>query len=123
MLLEVLHARQIPNDYFRRIFADKNMDLVIWYRPDDSIYGFQLSYDPVHRPRALTWTADRGFSHDRIDDGEGSPLANRSATLEPDDDFDAAKLASDYRVSAQDLPDPIRDFIGGKIEEFIREES
>ena len=53
----------VRGDYDRRWLSDDLFDLVIWYRPDDTIYGFQLCYGKPSWERALTWMSDRGFSH------------------------------------------------------------
>ena len=53
--------KPVRGDYDRRWLSDDFFDLVIWYRPDDTIYGFQLCYDKPSWERALTWMSDRGF--------------------------------------------------------------
>ena len=123
MLTEIGHVRQIQGDYFRRIFADRNLDIVIWYKPDKTIHGFQVSYDLARRERALTWTESRGFSHTRVDTGEDSPLSNRSPVLIEDPDFDAARLWSAFDISAQNLPSREKRLMQRKLREYGRKKS
>jgi len=118
MLREINHVQQVPSDYFRRWFADENLDLLVWHKPDETIYGFQLCYDRYWRHRALTWTEDHGFSHDDIDDGEQSPLTNRSPTLSPSGPFEATAVLSRFRTSARYVPIRTRIFVRQKIQEY-----
>lgn len=120
MLTEIGHVRQVKGDYLRRIFADRNLDVVIWYKPDKTIYGFQVSYDLGRRERALTWTESRGFFHARVDNGEDSPLSNRSPVLIEDPDFDAARLLPVFALSAQNLPSREKRLMQRKLREYVR---
>lgn len=122
MLREISHVQQVPSDYFRRWFADENLDLIVWHKPDQTIYGFQLAYDRSWRHRALTWTEDRGYSHDRIDDGEDSPLANRSPVLSPGDTFEADAVLARFRTSARYLPVKTKIFVRQKIKQYGKRE-
>lgn len=119
MLRELSHVRQLPNDYFRRCFLDTTLDLLVWYKPDESIYGFQLSYDRQGNPRAVTWIEERGLSHARIDYGEDDPFANRAPILLFDSNFDAAALLDEFISSAENLPFPEKEFIQQKLSKTI----
>jgi hypothetical protein len=121
MLNEMQQVRQVPGDYFRRCFADESLHLLVWYKADKSVYGFQLSYDEAGHPRALTWTEARGFSHAEIDAGEQSPLANRAPVLRPGDAMDAAALLARFQASAEKLPAAENALVQRKIVEFGRE--
>ena len=46
------------------------MDLYIWFDTADEPIGFQFCYDKGRNEHALTWLADSGFSHMRVDAGE-----------------------------------------------------
>ena len=81
MLKEVRKTRQIPNEPFRRWFSDKTFDLIVWYDPDNTIMGFQLCYRKGIDEHALTWLRGKGFSHNRIDDGEGRPARHKMTPL------------------------------------------
>jgi hypothetical protein len=118
LLREISHVRQVPNDYFRRLFANKNLDLVVWYQADKSIHGFQFTYGHTDRPKVLTWLKDRGFSHARIDDGEESPLANPSPILVPDDVSKGAEILSCLLSSAETLAIPERELVLQKLTEL-----
>jgi hypothetical protein len=70
MLSEIRNARQVEGEGFRRWFTDDYFDLIVWYGNDRRLIGFQLCYDKQERERALTWTLEHGFQHNRIDSGE-----------------------------------------------------
>ena len=70
MLTEIQNVRQIPGEGFRRWFSDNYFDLIVWYDDERKLVGFQLCYDKDGRERALTWTHEHGFQHNRIDSGE-----------------------------------------------------
>jgi len=120
MLTEIGHVRQVKGDYFRRIFTDRNLEVVIWYKPDKTIHGFQVSYDLGRRERALTWIESRGFSHARVDTGEESSLSNRAPVLIEDHDFDAALLGYAFALSAQNLPSREKRLLQRKLREYGR---
>lgn len=44
-MIEMRNVRQDSADYFRRWFFDHDFDLIVWYLPNGSIFGFQLCYD------------------------------------------------------------------------------
>ncbi len=118
MLHEVRNVRQEAGDYHRRWFVDESLEIVVWYDPADAISGFQICYDPKGRPRALTWTAKRGFSHAAIDAGEDKPTANRAPMLTPSSDYDAAMLREAFPTSSAGLPATEKAFIEGKLAEY-----
>jgi hypothetical protein len=115
MLHEQRNVRQVPGDHFRRWFSDENLEIVVWYDEAGAIFGFQVCYDPRDQPRALTWTRKRGFSHAAIDSGEDKPTSNRTPTLSPSPDYDAAKLHEAFRASGPGLPEHERAFIEDKL--------
>ena len=119
MLRELLHVRQIAGDRLRRWFYDDSLELIVWYEPQDTIYGFQLCYDPQGKPHALTWTRDDGFSHSLLDDGEEKPSSNRTPMLRPGGPYDGILLRSTFLASACDLPAPERTFVEGKLAESV----
>ncbi len=116
MLREISNVRQQPNDHFRRCFRGKSLELLVWYKPDQSIYGFQLCYDPERNPRAVTWTEERGLTHSSIDDGEETPLANRSPTLQRSVDFDPAQILDSFNAVAINLPGEEREMVQYQLE-------
>jgi hypothetical protein len=104
MLHEVRNVRQIPGEGKRRWFSDQYFDLIVWYEKDGSLLGFQLCYDKFHKERAVTWRRGIGFSHEKVDDGEGVPGQHKSTPiLVPDGLFDAAAITERFRQESGTL--------------------
>src|SRR4051812_48047840 len=72
-MLLLAPIQTVPGDRDRRWISDDYFDLVLWYEADrEQVYGFQLCYGKPIDERALTWTRERGFTHQAIDTGEAS---------------------------------------------------
>ena len=97
MLREIKNPRQIEGELFRRWFHDDNMDLIVWLDESKVFVGFQLTYDKPYSEHALTWMKDRGFCHNRVDDGENRPGRHKGTPLlVPDGMFDLEALATRF---------------------------
>jgi hypothetical protein len=119
VLKEYSGVQQAAGQRPRRWFHSQDEDLIVWYAGDGSIHGFQLCYDKQRSERALTWLPDRGFSHDRVDDGEGSPLTyKRTPMLVADGVFDVHAMLERFPQIAAALPREVFDFVGGKLREY-----
>ncbi len=105
MLGEVKHCRQVHGEPRRRWFTNESLDLIVWYNPDNTVYGFQLCYDKGKGERALTWVEGRGYTHRRVDTGEMYGMRTDSVTpvLVPDGHFAAADVAGRFLDSSQEL--------------------
>ena len=110
MLEEVKHVSQLRGEPFRRWFSDETFDLIVWYDSGDSVTGFQLCYRDGSDRKALTWQQDRGFSHKRIDDGEGRPGRYKmTPVLVPDGVFQRDQILALFEnESAQIDPEIVR---------------
>jgi hypothetical protein len=120
MLRELPHVRQVPGDRYRRWFSNEALEVVVWYEPTGSIFGFQICYDLQEEPRALTWTPKSGFSHAAVDGGEDSVMSNRSPMLRPGAIYDAGLLDQAFHASSAGLPAPEKRFIEDKLAESVR---
>lgn len=82
MLRELYGAVDDPAGYRRRVFRDETFDLVVWLGPRRGIHGFQLTYHRRGRPSlALSWKQIGTAQVCEVDDGEQSPLHNRTPIL------------------------------------------
>ena len=115
MMREISKGHETVEGFFERCFKDDLLSLLVWQRADKSIFGFQISYDPADIPRTLTWTEERGFSHAVIDEGESSPLKNRSAMLKPSGDFDAVGLLLGFDSASEEVSVVEREFVRQKL--------
>ena len=132
MLKEILKTRQITGEPRRRWFSDEVFDLIVWYAdpmsapfmaapsdggpaPDadagnpgedgeEDIVGFQLCYREWPEEKALTWLKGEGFSHNRIDQGEGRPDHHKmTPILLPDGEFDAGQVQDQFRTACAEI--------------------
>jgi hypothetical protein len=112
MLREIRDVRQIAGEPRRRWFSQAGLDLIVWLNADESIHGFQLCYQKDGEERAITWLSDQGFSHKRIDDGEGRPARYKmTPILVPDGTFDKPTVISLFESAAQQLDPDIAAFV------------
>ena len=61
MLVEFKKVRQEQGQGLRRWFQDKLYELVVWYRPDGSLDGFQIHYHSGPEQRALDLARGQGI--------------------------------------------------------------
>lgn len=104
MLKEVQKTRQITGEPHRRWFSDETFDLIVWYEARREIIGFQLCYRAWPDEKALTWLRGKGFSHNRIDQGEGRPDHHKmTPILLPDGEFEADRVLEQFLAASSDL--------------------
>lgn len=120
MLTEFAGVRQIPNDGYRRWFTDSDFDLFVWYDDEsrETVVGFQLCYNKRTEQKALTWYRDRGYLHTAVDDGEGSPLKNRTPILVADGQFPRDRVVRQFLVAAKSIDRSLFDLVKQRLEEY-----
>jgi hypothetical protein len=119
MLKEVVPTRQVKGEPRRVWYLDDDMDLIVWYAEQGAIIGFQLTTDKRAQEHALTWFERKGFSHHRVDDGEGRPgRPKMSPILVEDGALDAGLLLERFEERAQHLPAALRECVRGKLREY-----
>jgi len=119
-MLDNTPKKSVRGDYDRRWLSDDFFDLIIWYRPDDTIHGFQLCYDKAYWERALTWMYDRGFSHMQVESGEKVYPPNQTPILVPDGSFPADAVLHEFARRSSALPIEVRQLVTDKISEFVQ---
>ena len=119
MLHEVPIVRQIPGESRRRWFTDSDMDLTVWLDNRGRINGFQLCYDKSRLERALTWTLTSGFTHQRVDDGEGRPGRYKGTPiLIADGAFDPSTVSRQFTEQSTDIDNSVSSFVHQKLMEY-----
>jgi hypothetical protein len=118
MLQEMCDVRQIEGEGRRRWFSDQYFDLIVWYDTGGAISGFQLCYDIEENERALTWMRDKGFSHDKIDDGQISGRAKMTPVLVADGLFAKETIAALFKAAAGSIASEIASFVYEKIKSY-----
>ncbi len=115
MLEELDNVKQFKDEPFRRWFMDDRFDLIVWFKPDEQICGFQLCYDKHREEKAFTWTEDSGFSHNRIDDGEAHWGDSRTPILIPDGTFSGPEVLNQFQEQSEQIDRKVVSFIEAKI--------
>jgi hypothetical protein len=110
MLAEIRDVRQVEGEGFRRWFTDDYFDLIVWYE-GGSLVGFQLCYDKQQHERALTWTREHGFQHDRIDSGETPGHSKMTPIIVADGVFSRDPVAERYRKASAEIDAGIARFV------------
>ncbi|MBN1686074.1 MAG: hypothetical protein JW852_05440 [Spirochaetales bacterium] len=112
MLTEIEGARQIPGEGIRRWFRDEELDLIVWYKDDGSIDGFQLCYDKLDHERALTFRKPNSYQHHAIDSGEpamGGP--KMSPVLVADGVVDGKRIEKIFSRRRGAVPDDLAAYV------------
>ena len=123
MLTETHRVKQFGDEQTRRWFSDKNCDLIVWYKPDKNILGFQLCYKSGTHEKALTWLKDKGYSHDRIDDGEGKILTYKmTPILVPDGTFEKEQILAIFKKESGEIDPELKNLVYQKISEYPKQE-
>jgi hypothetical protein len=124
MLAELKGVAQRPGEPKRRWFQSPDEDLIVLYAEDGSILGFQLCYDRQRKERALTWFESKGYSHERVDDGEDVGLAHKQAPiLVPDGVFNADVVLERFASASEALPAEVASLVVRKIKEYAEKDT
>ena len=122
MFREIPKLRQNPDEPKRRWFYDSNaeMDLIVWLDTASEVLSFQLFYKKAKGSQcALTWRRQTGFTHDKVDDGEGRPGKHKATpVLFPDGSFDARGVAVRFKNAGENIDPAISDFVYHKLLEY-----
>lgn len=125
MLTEAKKTK-VRGDLDRRWMSDEYFDLIVWYRRRNLIHGFQLCYGKPRWERALTWLVDRGFTHMKVDTGEGPDeypaMWNATPILLPDGYFPGDEVTREFRERSIALPRSLRNFVLAKLKQFVAEQ-
>ncbi|MBN2254975.1 MAG: hypothetical protein JW736_04670 [Deltaproteobacteria bacterium] len=110
---------QIPGEPLRRWFVSDFFDLLVWENDVGEIVGFQMCYDKLHNQHALTWNKDKGYLHNKVDDGENKPGRYKSAPiLIADGVFDILPIADRFKRESIDIDAKVSAFVCEKIENY-----
>jgi hypothetical protein len=125
MLREVPDVQQIPGEPHRRWFFSHEQDLWVWSGQDGKPVAFQLAYGKYHNERAIRWKAGRGFTHERVDDGENVGVVKEAPILVSDGAFEGERVLKQFLELAAELPRDLVDFVAARLREHpeYREDS
>jgi hypothetical protein len=123
MLREIQNARQVDGEGFRRWFTDEYFDLIVWYSDDRLLVGFQLCYDKQEKERALTWTREHGFQHNRIDSGEVPGHSKMTPIIIADGTFHGDPVIERFSTASANIDPVIASFVMDTVKGFRGAES
>ncbi len=119
MLRELHDVRQITGDARRRVFSSDDLDLTVWFDDRDEILGFELCYDKEKNERALRWSREEGFLHQKVDDGENRPGRYKATPiLVPDGAFPAQRISRLFQDNSRDMDQSFAKFIYRKLLDY-----
>ncbi len=120
MFREFKQVKQERGGGRRRWFESDDLDLVVWYDAGGKVTGFQLCYDFGDGERAVTWRETGGYSHDRIDAGDDTPLKNQTPVLIPDGAVPWTKLLQAFEPQCASLDSSLQSLIRQKLQRAAR---
>jgi hypothetical protein len=107
-----------PAKSARRWFSDDYFDLILWMGQQGEPSGFQLCYDKFSQERALTWTEKKGFTHERVDDGESNPSKNQTPILVPDGICPTQEIIRLFLQRSIEMDPLLSSFVVEKLSEY-----
>ena len=124
--LREVKASQRKGERHRRWFSNADFDLIVWFEPLDAIAGFELCYDRSGVERALSWSAEDGYRHWRVDTGEASGyMHSMTPTMERDDvtAFPKDRVIAAFAGAADAIDPMVRSFVIQRLREVTRAET
>ena len=123
MLKEVENVKQEVRGRLRRWFTNSEFDLIVWYSAQNALNGFQLCYRDGREQKALTWRSGEGFSHQRIDDGEGGLFRYKmTPVLVSECAFPAEQVLSEFIERSKKIDQQVTRFVVDVITKYVGEE-
>lgn len=117
-MLHPIKTRQ-DDDQQRLWFSDTNHDLFVWLDDKEHVVSFQFSYNKLHNEHIIVWDRDKGYSHDKIDNGEvASGHYKMTPIMIPDGEADFSKLSSEFKHISSELDPSLADFIYQQLSGF-----
>jgi hypothetical protein len=119
-LLREYPTYQHPNDRRRRWFQNKELDLIVWYEPDDTIFGFQMTFNHKSRDHTLTWKKNYPLLKlNCVDRGTKTPFKNQSPLLLQNGYIDIKPILNEFIDKSILLDLMLRETVQIKLEQYI----
>lgn len=117
-MLKPINTRQ-DCDQQRLWFSDIDHDVFVWLDNNRPVVSFQFSYNKIHNEHIIVWQMDKGYSHDKIDNGEpGNGCYKMTPIMIPDGEADYPKLANEFKHISREIEPSLADFIFQKLSGF-----
>ena len=117
-MIEIASVRQIPGEPHRRWFSSAQFDLIVRCAGESGFLGFELCYDKPFRERAIVYSAEEGFRHMAVDDGEQRPGKFKSSpVLVADGVFDVMRVYAAFVGVSAKLPAEVANYVRQALEQ------
>ena len=114
-MLKPINTRQ-DCDQQRLWFSDTDHDVFVWLDNNGQVVSFQFSYNKLHNEHIIVWHKDKGYSHNKIDNGEAANGHYKMTPIMiPDDEADFSKLAAEFKHISSELDSSLTDYIHQKL--------
>ena len=116
MLREIKTDKHSSDPLQRIWFSDQDNDLFIWL-DDETPVAFQFSYNKRQDEHTLNWQAQRGYSHQRIDNGEDdSTNYKMTPIMIPNGMIDRDQISHIFKSISHEIEPQLAEFISRKLD-------
>ncbi len=113
-LREVTCGLQQDGKLTKRWFSSQSADLFAWH-DNDLLVRFEFCYNKHTNEHSLRWQNNAGFTHARVDDGEGNATSKSSPILIDDNNIDSDYIFTQFKQLSEKIDADIRLFIMRKL--------
>jgi len=99
------------DDRPRMWMFDDYLEVIVWYQPDQTIYGIQICYDKMEEERALTWLHTGSYTHSIVANENTAPGKNLTQTLTNGGYFDKETLKTEFETRSIHLEPELRKLV------------
>jgi hypothetical protein len=119
---EIGPVRQDSGRGSRRWFQDDYFDLFVWQDAAGKPIAFQLCYERTRAEGAISWNAETGFDHARVDAGaERADLRyGMSPMLRPNGVPPYFRIYNRFLAAAADWDPSLKEFMLARLREYRR---
>lgn len=114
MLQSPHNTRQIASEPKRQWFMADDLDLVVWFEPDENIYAFQLTYDRNAAEHAILWRVGSGHRHYEVN-AKGRAV---NPLLYVNGPFKRDAVLAKFLTLSDDMPEAVVAVIAEKLRAF-----
>ena len=116
-MLRAIKTDKHSSDHLHRLwFSDHDNDLFIWLNYKEPV-AFQFSYNKQQNEHTLNWEVQKGYSHQRIDNGEDD-TANYKMTpiMVPNGMIDRDQISQIFKSISQNIEPQLARFVSQKLD-------
>ena len=111
-MLRAIKTDKDDSNHLKRLwFSDQDNDLFIWLDNEIPV-AFQFSYNKQQDEHTINWGAQRGYSHERIDNGEAD-ISNYKMTpiMVPNGALNQQRVSQIFKSISQNIEPELARFV------------